>query len=134
MRFLRPFECFPGMFQGLLGELVSRQVILFPVVRCRSAMRVCRQFMKFRSSLVEIVWHLWPPSSLLSLFSNQSLFQAVQFRTLLCFLRNLLSAPYSIAISFPSLARKGQPAAQPNANTAVLKLLLSTDGSILAKA
>jgi len=50
------------MFQGLLGELVSRQVILFSVVRCRSAMRVCRQFMKFCSPLVGIVWHRGPSS------------------------------------------------------------------------
>jgi hypothetical protein len=79
------------MFHGLLGELVSRQVILFPVVRCRSAMRVCCQFMKFRSSLVGIVWHSGP------LFAVNFIFEPISFSS--CpipdtsvFLQNLLSA------------------------------------------
>jgi hypothetical protein len=57
MRFLRPLQSLASMFQCLLGMLVPRQVIFFPVVHRRSAVRLRRQFMKFRSSLMRIVWH-----------------------------------------------------------------------------
>jgi hypothetical protein len=121
------------MFQRLLGKLVCRQVIFLPVVHRRSAMCVGRQFMKFRSSLVGIVWHSGP------LFAVTFILEPIYFpgcpiSDTSVFLRNLLSEPHSIAISFSSLAMKGRRTARPNANTAVLKLLLSTDGSILAKA
>jgi len=51
MSFLRPLESFIGMFQCLLGVLVSGQVIFFPVVRGGGAMRVCGVFVEFGSSL-----------------------------------------------------------------------------------
>jgi hypothetical protein len=57
MRFLRPLQSLASMFQRLLGMLVPRQVIFFPVVHRRSAVRVRRQFMKFRSSLMRVVRH-----------------------------------------------------------------------------
>jgi hypothetical protein len=45
------------MFQGLFGMLVSSLVIFFPVVRGRSSVRVCGEFMEFGSSLVRVIWH-----------------------------------------------------------------------------
>jgi hypothetical protein len=76
----------------------------------------------------------WPPLHYY-LYFRTNLFLKLSNSGHFCVFCGIFSRrPYSIAISFPSLARKGRPAAQPNANTAVLKLLLSTDGSILAKA
>jgi hypothetical protein len=92
MRFLRPFECFPGMFQGLLGDLVSRQVILFSVVRCRSAMRMCRQFMKFRSSLVGIVWHRGPLFAVIFNFRTDLFFKLSNFGHFSVFAESSLGA------------------------------------------
>jgi hypothetical protein len=65
MSFLRPLESFIGMFQCLLGVLVSGQVIFFPVVRGGGAVRVCGVFVEFGSSLVRVIWHCffhprWP--------------------------------------------------------------------------
>jgi hypothetical protein len=56
------------MFQGLFGVLVSRQMILFSVMHRRGTMRVRRQLMKFRSSLVGIVWHSGLRLVLMSIF------------------------------------------------------------------
>jgi hypothetical protein len=52
MGFLRPLESFVGMLQRLAGMLVPCLVILFPVVRSRSSMRVRGELVKFSSSLV----------------------------------------------------------------------------------
>jgi hypothetical protein len=79
------------MFQGLLGELVSRQVILFSVMRCRSAMRMRRQFMKFRGSLVGIVWHRGPLFAVIFIFEPIS-FSSCPISDTSVFLRSLLSA------------------------------------------
>jgi hypothetical protein len=57
MSFLRPLESFIGMFQGLLGMLVSSLVIFFPVVCGGNAVRVCGELVEFGSSLVRVVWH-----------------------------------------------------------------------------
>ena len=57
MGFLRPLKGFIGMFQGLLGMLVSGLVILFTVVCGGSTVRVCGEFMEFGSSLVRVIWH-----------------------------------------------------------------------------
>jgi len=57
MRFLRPLECFIGIFHGLLGMLVPSPVIFFPMVRGGSTVRVCGEFVELRSSLVRVIWH-----------------------------------------------------------------------------
>ena len=57
MRFLRPLECFIGIFHGLLGMLVPGLVIFFPMVRGGSTVRVCGEFMELSSSLVRLIWH-----------------------------------------------------------------------------
>jgi hypothetical protein len=63
MSFLRRLESFIGMFQSLLGMLVSGLVILFPVVRGGSTVRVCSEFVKFCSSYVRVIGHCFfhPP-------------------------------------------------------------------------
>jgi hypothetical protein len=63
MRFLRPLESFIGIFQCLLGMLVSGLVIFFSVVRGGSTMRVCGEFVEIGSSLVRVIWHGFFPSS-----------------------------------------------------------------------
>ena len=40
--------------------LVSGLVIFFPVVRGGSTVRVCGEFVEFRSSLVRVIWHSYP--------------------------------------------------------------------------
>jgi len=112
MRFLRPFECFPGMFQGLLGELVSRQVILFSVVRCRSAMRVCRQFMKFRSSPVGIVWHRGPLFTIIFIFEPISFSSCPIPDTSVFFAESSLDGP--IPSPFHSLPWRGRADRPPS--------------------
>jgi hypothetical protein len=57
MGFLRPLKGFIGMFQRLLGMLVSGLVIFFTVVCSGSTVRVCGEFVEFGSSLVRVVWH-----------------------------------------------------------------------------
>lgn len=57
MSFLRPLQSFVGMFQGLLGMLVSGLMIFFPVVYRGSSVRVRSEFVKFGSSLMRVVWH-----------------------------------------------------------------------------
>ena len=57
MRFLRPLECFIGIFHGLLGMLVPGLVIFFSMVRGRSTVRVCGEFVELRSSLVRVIRH-----------------------------------------------------------------------------
>jgi hypothetical protein len=57
MGFLRPLKGFIGMFQRLLGMLVSGLVILFTVACGGSTVRVCGEFVEFRRSLVRVVWH-----------------------------------------------------------------------------
>jgi hypothetical protein len=57
MCFLRPLGSFIGVFQGLLGELVPGQVILFTIVRDGSTVCVWGEFVEFGSSLVGVVWH-----------------------------------------------------------------------------
>jgi hypothetical protein len=51
MRFLRPLECFIGIFHGLLGMLVPSLVIFFPMVR------VCGESVELSSSLVRVIRH-----------------------------------------------------------------------------
>jgi hypothetical protein len=94
MRFLRPFECFLGMFQGLFGMLVSRQVILFPVMHRRGTMRVCRQLMKFRSSLVGIVWHSGPPLRCYLYFRTIPFFKLSNSEHFCTFAEFSLGAPF----------------------------------------
>jgi hypothetical protein len=57
MSILRPLEGFIGMFQRLLGVLVSGLVIFFPVVRGGSTVRVCGEFVEFGSFFVRFTWH-----------------------------------------------------------------------------
>jgi hypothetical protein len=57
MSFLRPLGSLIGVFQGLLGELVSGQVILFTMVRGGGTVRVCGEFVEFGRSLVGVAWH-----------------------------------------------------------------------------
>jgi hypothetical protein len=57
MGFLRPLKGFIGMFQRLLGMLVSGLVILFTVVCGGSTVRVCGEFVELGSSLVRLIWH-----------------------------------------------------------------------------
>jgi hypothetical protein len=52
MSFLRPFESSVGMFHCLLGVLVSGLVVFFSMVHSGGAVRVCREFVKFGSSLM----------------------------------------------------------------------------------
>jgi hypothetical protein len=61
MSFSRPLESLIGMFQRLLGMLVSGLVIFFSVVRRGSTVRVCGEFMEFGSSLVRVIWHSASP-------------------------------------------------------------------------
>ena len=46
------------MLQGLLGELVPGQVILFTMVCGVGTVCVCGEFVEFGSSLVGVVWHV----------------------------------------------------------------------------
>jgi len=57
MRFLRPMVGLIGMFQRLFRMLVSGLVVFFPMVRCRSTVRMCGEFVEFSSSLVRLIWH-----------------------------------------------------------------------------
>jgi hypothetical protein len=57
MSLLRPLESFVGMFQRLLGMLVSGLVIFFPVVHGGSTVRVCGEFVEFSSFLVRVSCH-----------------------------------------------------------------------------
>ena len=57
MSFLRRLQSFIGMFQGLFGMLMSSQVIFFPVMHGGSTVRVGREFMEFRRSLMRIIRH-----------------------------------------------------------------------------
>jgi hypothetical protein len=57
MCFLRPLGSFIGVFQGLLGKLVSGQVILFTMVGGGGTVCVCGEFVEFGRSLVGVVWH-----------------------------------------------------------------------------
>ena len=82
MSFLRRLESFIGMFQCLLGVLVSGQVIFFPVVRGGGAVRVCGVFVEFGSSLVRFIWHCFPILGGRSdLTYSHSVFQTVRLRT-----------------------------------------------------
>ena len=61
---------------------VPGQVIFFPVARGRGTVRVRRQFVKFRCTLVRVVWHcVSHPLSRLQL-GVHSISQTVQLRTL----------------------------------------------------
>ena len=60
MRFLRLPEGFSGMFHGELRLFVPCLVILFAVVNGRGTMRLRRQFVKFRRTLMGILWHISP--------------------------------------------------------------------------
>lgn len=55
---LRGLQSFVGMLQGLLGKLMSGQMIFFAMVRGGSAVRMGREFVELRSSLVRIVRHV----------------------------------------------------------------------------
>ena len=55
MRFLRPLECFIGIFHGLPGVLVSGLMIFLPMVRRGGAVRVRGEFVKLGSSLVRVI-------------------------------------------------------------------------------
>ena len=57
MGFLRPLESFIGMFQCLCGMFVSSLVIFFPVVRRRSTVRVCGEFVVLGRSSVRLIGH-----------------------------------------------------------------------------
>jgi len=57
MCFLRPLGSFIGVFQGLLGKLVSGQMIVFTMVRGGGTVCVCGEFVEFGSSLVGVAWH-----------------------------------------------------------------------------
>jgi hypothetical protein len=57
MSFLRPLESFSGMFQCLLGMLVSGLVIFFPVMCCGGTMRMGGEFVELGSPLVRVLWH-----------------------------------------------------------------------------
>jgi hypothetical protein len=57
MSFLRPLGSFIGVFQGLLGKLVSVQVVFFVVARGGGTVRVCGEFVEFGGPLVRVVWH-----------------------------------------------------------------------------
>jgi hypothetical protein len=48
------------MFHRLLGMFVPGLMILFPVVRGGSAVRVCGKFVEFGGSLVRFIWHRAP--------------------------------------------------------------------------
>ena len=61
MRFLRLSKGFSGMFHGEFRLFVPRFVILFTVVNGRGAMRMRRQFVKFRRALMGISWSLQDP-------------------------------------------------------------------------
>jgi hypothetical protein len=63
MSILRPLESFIGMFQCLLGVLVSGLMISFPMVRGGGAVCVCGEFMEIGSSLVRVIWHCFSLSS-----------------------------------------------------------------------
>jgi hypothetical protein len=52
MSFLRPLESFIGMFQCLLGMLVSGLMIFFPMVRGGGTVCVGGEFMEIGSSLM----------------------------------------------------------------------------------
>jgi hypothetical protein len=45
------------VFHGLLGKFVPGQVILFAVMHGRRTVRMRRQFVKLRGSLMEILRH-----------------------------------------------------------------------------
>jgi hypothetical protein len=55
--FLRRLESPIGMFKRLFGVLVSSLVIFFPVVCGGGTVRMGREFVKFGSSLVRVIWH-----------------------------------------------------------------------------
>jgi len=57
MCFLRPLGSFIGVFQSLLGKLVSGQMILFTMVRGGGTVCVSGEFVEFGSSLVGVAWH-----------------------------------------------------------------------------
>ena len=57
MGFLRPLECFIGVFQRLFGIFVSGLVIFFPVVHGGSTVGVCGEFMELGSLSVRVIWH-----------------------------------------------------------------------------
>ena len=60
MSFLRTLESLVGMFQCLLGMLVSGLVVFFPVMRGGSAVRVRGLFVKFGCSYMRITRHSAP--------------------------------------------------------------------------
>lgn len=57
MSFLGRLQGFIGMFERLLGMLMSGQVILLPVVHSGSTVRVGGEFMELRRSLMRIIRH-----------------------------------------------------------------------------
>jgi hypothetical protein len=57
MSFLRGLQGFVGMFQGLLGMFMSGQMIFFPVVHSSGTVRVGREFMELRRSLMRVIGH-----------------------------------------------------------------------------
>jgi len=63
MSLFRTVESSIGMFQCLLGVLVSGLVVFFPVVYGGSTVRVCGKFVELGSSLVRVTWHCFFPSS-----------------------------------------------------------------------
>ena len=60
MSIFRPLHGFTCVLQRLSGMLVPGQVIFFSVVRGGSAVRVRGEFVEFSSSLVRVVWHMFP--------------------------------------------------------------------------
>ena len=57
MSILRELVSGIGMFQGLLGMLLSGLVVSFAMLRGRGAVRVCGLFMELCGSLVRVTWH-----------------------------------------------------------------------------
>jgi len=57
---LRRLESLCGVFHRLFGEFVPGQVIFFAVMRGSRTVRVCREFVKLRGSLMETLWHGLP--------------------------------------------------------------------------
>ena len=57
MSFLRPLESFSGMFQCLLGMLVSGLMIFFSVMHGGGTVRVGGEFVELGGPLVRVLWH-----------------------------------------------------------------------------
>jgi len=91
MRFLRPLECFIGIFHGLLGMLVPGLVIFLPMVRGSCTVRVCGEFVELCSSLVRVIWHSAAHPG------NRSILESFHFPN--CSIRDTPAARHSYTLS-----------------------------------